>query len=256
MRSIRTSDKPVIGTALQYGHSLTNGLVDCWMLGEQSLSQARNALTGQSSTSTIIPPASGSLMGLSRVFDGATSNRFLDNSVQVLSNGTDYTVWCYFIPTAIGAIMSLVDSDDNLTERMFQLRTNASNQFEFIAFNTVGSSFSATSSITFFQGKPNTLAGTVRGTAVNVWANGVLHGSATLTGTLRSSASTIRLGLRLAISNPFTGNLLIAARWNRALTNMEIAQLHASPYSMFAGQPSNATYIVTNSTGVRIGVAA
>ena len=230
--------KPPLGAQINYGHPLANGLVDCWLLGESSNAQTVNQKTGKVSTSGSVPPARGSIDGMARVFNGATSSRSLDNTVQALPDGTDYTVWARCIPTVGGVLQSPLDSDDQAGVRMFQLRFNASNQFEFVAFNTAISAFTATSSTTMQLNRVASIAGSVRGTAVSVWANGLNAGSATLTGTLESSASIIMIGRRLTGAGPqqFTGNILVAARWNRALTEREHFLLHHDPYVLFRAQ--------------------
>lgn len=247
LRSGKAQTKPLDGVAIDLSHSLARGLVDCWPLRESANSQTRNVMTGVLSTSTTIPPVVGSLGGLARDFDGATSSRFLDNAVSAIPDGTDYTVWSLCIPRGSGLTQNVVDSDGFAGARRFQLRVNTSNQFEFIAFNTAEAPFIATGS-TVALGTLVSIGGTVRGTVVTVWGNGVPVGSTTLTGTIKSNAPTIRIGNLIGGSpQEFNGQILMAARWNRALTAFEMSMLHAAPYLLFYGASPNAALFAPGS---------
>ena len=235
----RTRKPPFGSVQVNWGHPLAAGLTDYWLLAEGA-GQAVNLVTDVRSTSTAIPPGVVGPGGMSRSFDGGTSNRFLDGRVRQYGNGINYSVWCRCRATAGDAFQNPLDSDDGASLRVFQLRFSNTNQYNFITFNTGGGNSNASGG-TLTLNVDTSLSGTANADLATVYQDGIAqHTSSFGAGTLASNNDTIRIGKYLGgtTTQPFTGQVYACARWQRVLLAPEMRWLHIEPYAFLQPIPA------------------
>ncbi len=183
---------------------------------------------------------------LSGVGQGGEYLKASDNTVNRRRNFTGittttaYTVASVVIDsTGRGFIRNPLDSDTaSNPNRKFQLRFNASNFAEFIAFNTTPSAFTATGSVVSSGTDPSVLVGVVGEDKVaRVYLNGVAGGTSTITGTVATlSAGNLGIcGTLAAATQNFLGEIYLTAIWNRALTAGEVEDFSANWWQLFKG---------------------
>lgn len=248
--------KPAAGAQINWAHPLTRGLTEWWTLAESG-GQAYESIHSKMSSSTIAfidPPRNGTTLGVAPIFNGSTSNYYLNNTLTPYADGTNYTVWCLCIPSLVGVTQSPIDADDQLgAMRMFQLRFQADNTYNFILFNTIVTPFTLAAGGTVVANVPTTIAGTLNGTAITVYKNGASVGTDTLTGTALCRGTLFTIGRKdnNPASNFFNGAVLAVGRWNRALSSQELLELHRNPYSVLARQSPDVS-LLYNLSGTTI----
>jgi len=117
--------------------------------------------------------------------------------------------------------------------RCFQFRFN-SGALELIAFNTSNSAFTASIAGAGVAGALSVVVGRVQGTAVTAFSR-TSRGSATITATPRGISGTYSIGNRVS-TNPLNGQFLLHLRWNRPLSDGEVASIQANPWQIFEPQ--------------------
>jgi len=247
--------QPPPSVNVNWSNPITSGLVDLWLPSESFF--PRNLVTAQLGTSTAVPPTGYSHGGRSWLFDGSTSSRFIDNTVQTRPTGEDYTLWCFCFPTATmvdtGYGEAMLDSDDGASNRRFEFPLFFTTAGAYLSiFNTGGSQFTAEDPNVEVPNTMYQIGGVVRHSdlTITVYKNGKVNtGSAnpkSFTGSAKSDFSTIRLGKAFSSTQNgrFIGHIFIAARWRRALLSAEIQKLWADPYSLLSQPPSRAQVLV------------
>ena len=147
--------KPPFGAVEVSQEWVDLGLTDAWIA---NVAPAFNLRTRTFPTLHQAPLVV-SLGGSSWSFDGATSSRKVDVSLNAYTDGTGYSVWVRCL-TRTGGFTNPLDSDNTSAVRMFQLRFDNAGQLQFIVFNTGVSAFTATGGTTVTN-RVDTLAGSV-----------------------------------------------------------------------------------------------
>lgn len=159
---------------------------------------------------------------------------------------TDFAVVAlvdYSNPLSSGYVRSIFGGDQT-GNRQFQFRFSASNQLEFIRFNTSGSAFTASVAATARSG---VVIGISIGTSVKVWFAGAT-GTATITGT-PMAASRVAIGGSFGIDSEqgVTDLLYMGAVLNGSVVNGGLASLASNPWQLFA--PRRVRFAVASSGG-------
>ena len=172
----------------------------------------------------------GTPFGLGVTITGATEYA-LTGVPTIPDGGAGYTVLGVVVLSSVSGTQMIAQQDNS--PRCYQLRFNGG-AAEFIAFNTSDGPFTASRASSGAAGALAVVVGRVAGTAVSVFANG-RSGSATLTGTARGCSGGSAIGNRLN-SSPLNGQCLAFIRWNRPLSDAEVASVSANPWQLFEPQ--------------------
>lgn len=245
--------KPTAGTSVDYGKAISEGIIGCWLLNEN---------TGTSTDDASTTSANGTLVGTGS--PAWTTGNFSGSAIDV--NGTSGYVTMGDVNAIDGleafSIIAWVKHDVNTVSKsstiIFKGNTEkaASAQLSFhlttytdgaerialIAYETSSTNWSGS---TAWQAK-NTWAGkwsqigvTYDGNDVIFYSNGSPLGSAeSRTGPLQSTNYSLKIGSGLNTLDEnyrvFSGLIDNVIVWDRALSSSEISSLYTSPFQMFA----------------------
>lgn len=231
--------QPQSGPAqIDWGNPITRGLVFGFNASQPSTEAAANRFAagdGSSGVSMGVGPFGQRISGNA----GTAGNyRYWTG----LTTAPEYTVLAVVLDSAgRGTSRNPFDSDDsNNSVRNFQLRFNASNQPEFIPFNTGATPVVVTGTTASSASGLSVIAASVDASKVaRVYLNGVTSGgTATLVGAVATLAPTHRLAVGgsnnpISSGTPFKGDIYGCFFFNRALSAAEHASIAANPWQLF-----------------------
>jgi hypothetical protein len=232
-----SNQKPLAGELIDYGSSLSQGLVGCWLMNEGGGNKIYD-LSGYDNNGTISgltwqPSKFGSALngdGLGNHIDCGETNQIEG----ILSLSASF--WAKVPNSTVTATEFLVAKYGDANDRTFAFYTNTSENIYFTAFNSNNDAALCWYTDAFLN-KANVwrhIVGVYDGINTRIWADGVVGTSAALTGVTDSSTSNlIVFAEKISGSNDFIGSIDNIMIWNRALTTSEIKQLYAEPFCMF-----------------------
>lgn len=245
--------KPTAGSSVDYGQAISEGIIGCWLLNEN---------TGTSTDDASTTSANGTLVGTGS--PAWTTGNFSGSAIDV--NGTSGYVTMGDVNAIDGleafSIIAWVKLDVNTVSKsgtiigkgnagygesaqlFLQLQT-WSDGIERIGLTACETPNTYWYGDTGWQAK-NTWAGkwsqigvTYDGNDVIFYSNGSPLGSAkSRTGPLQSTNDSLKIGSTLATLNEnsdvFSGLIDNVIVWDRALSSSDISSLYTSPFQMFA----------------------
>lgn len=231
----KTTPPPWMSVRVNWKHPLARGLVVVSLPVKTLANIAQPALpTSATGTATFAP----GVPGVGSVHAGTF--RYVLSVPKVVGPETGYTVFSHATNNSIsGAGKNSIDSDDTVSNRVFQLIT-ATNPV-FITFTAGGSANLTTSGVTLTSADTAagmTISGKIDSTALvpHVTVNGTRT-----TGSSQASAKLISQGAGISVGalllSPATqiwpGNIHLSLVWMRALLHEEEDLLHRDPYCIF-----------------------
>lgn len=238
---------PSYGATVDWGNSISYGLLGWWLFnngaGPNTYDIGPNNLTGVFSSTNIIWTTGK--FGKALDFNG--TGIYVEAPVQK-PKPTRITVggW-YYIVAVNGDYQRIIgtDTDPIGTWAGFRLDTSAGTPRFFVGINT-GSSGGITSSTTFSTKKWYHVVGTYDGATLQIYINGKLDTTGSLSGTLTWAGSfgtvtKLRFGEQLFGGESKLSNIFI---YGRVLSGSEIRSLYEMPFNglaqprMFFSQPA------------------
>lgn len=234
-------DKPPVGTELQRGHPLAQGLVGCYLINEGAGKRC-NELVGQT-----VPGILGSAghWAPGGFVMTANANETIEcGRPPQINMPRSMTVLCRIRPTKNDRNMAVAGIWNSFADAQWLLylgQDAGNNQMSFLAADQATSIIGVVGTTSTFQ--PYELfdiAGVVNyGTGYTyLYKNGVMDqtvGLATGGGMFQTSPANLEIGAIIGASTYYywgiTYHLYI---WNRALSTAELQWLYADPYAMFA----------------------
>lgn len=174
--------------------------------------------------------------------------------------GTEYTIISINSgKQASGSNYNFVAVDDGGSNRCWQNRINSSNQFQFIPFDTGGSTYSATSTTTLSTSDNDNgwvQLVTVKDLAASIWKDGVKLASSTIAGTPKGPSINIKVNARDSAGTDvaFSAYSLIIIM-KSGLLDGEAYELSLFPYHIFSPQTTN-LYVEATASGTGVGTAS
>lgn len=175
---------------------------------------------------------------------GFASGKYADLASASWMNVTTITIEAWVQLSTTGAVQSIVDRDASSgSNRQFQFRVNASNQFEAIFWDSTTAFWVTTGATALTVGPVYHLVATYDGTTSTVFVDGVSDGSASHSGTLYAGTSQ---PLALASNNngsfqPFTGTIDEVALYGTALSSTRVAAHYSAGSSGVVSKTSSDT---------------
>lgn len=214
--------KPPVGSVVNWGHPLSNGLVGCWLFNEGGGNTA--ASIGGINIAGVFGIATKTWDSTGVKFTTSTSGGFSTGIKSPISGRKPVTVFVSVIPYVLDGSGSLFIANDS---ECILYGSNAGVTFICNSFATndrvVGGSIIAN--------KVNTLAGTFDGTNLSVYSNGLIGGSVIPTGSY-GTGTNFTIGPNSAMGIQTRATICNAMYYNRALSADEIKSLHENPYQM------------------------
>jgi len=236
------TNKPPLGSRINWVHPLVRGLVGCWMMNEGSgnrisdLSMNGNngTLIGANGLPTWVPGRSGQALN----FDG------VDDYVDMGSNASlkpvsaiTVSAWIKF-NSLTADIRAISDWHGLASEDRWIFYENSATVIYWYVCNVNG----VNTAYVAYTPTLNTwlhLVGTYNGSAIEFHVNGASVGTTALSGNLNAGSSnyTVRIGKQATTGGYFDGLIDEVRIYNRALSQAEIQWLYRFPYAMFERRP-------------------
>jgi len=236
--------KPPVGTQIDWGHPLANGLIGCWLLNEGG-GQTATDLVGLSHGAFTNMSGSNWRGGLDGIgtYLSATNQYITCGANPILNQASSaITVITRVVidvlkPNA-GAESVIIGKDNESTRQLnFNLGYDPNDYIAFYVWWTGGGYTQGLSAYpigSLSVGKLYQFAGRWQsGSGIGVFINGLQSGtdSATKTGTIIQTTEPFCIGGRGATSTyPFRGYISQVLYYNTCLTKDQIAWLYAEPY--------------------------
>ena len=234
--------KPVLGSQLQGGHPLAQGLVCCWLMNEGAGSLV-NDLSGNENTGTF---GSGTTSPIWTHGNSGPAVQFTEASEMVITSNDNPTLHSYSAFTVVAAVR-LLDSPDNDIIAIHR-NTNPNpdvgwymsavgTEYRFYVYANAGGKYADTGAGTITVGATQLVVGTYDGEKVRTYIDGI--------GPLETSAATSgdtgdTVGRAMEIGGdylPIDQLIEYFMIYNRALAPSEITSLTAKPFQMFRRRP-------------------
>lgn len=217
--------QPPVGTPLNWNHSLTKGLVGCWLLneggGQVAINSANSGRPGILSDGAVFGKRSGGSCG-----EFLTSSDVLLTTRPSFDQFLTASIWFYvtvasafkYIFSASGMFYFAYDSINRLDSYMFQSpATNRPNTpFPSLVLN-----------------KWYHVAHTYDGAVQKCYLDGKEVTSNAWTGTLVNNSNVVSIGNDPGKTTFLKGYAHTAMLYDRALLPSEIKELYRNPYQMF-----------------------
>ena len=221
--------KPPLGTPIDKSNPLAQGLVGSWALNENGGSVLKDS-AGKYDAALTSPVWGNNALTFGGSQHAAVTlpNLASYTILTIQQHGTDYY-----------DIRSSVDQDDGGGNRIFQFRVEgpgtANSPVSFIPFDTSVTPYVITSTNSFPANVDYVMAATMTGKSANLYVNGILNGSTTMTANGAGITSNIPtwFGERYSVSQPFYGKMKLVLIYNRALSQKEIKEISINPWRIF-----------------------
>jgi len=163
-------------------------------------------------------------------FDG-TGDYIDSGSPTIFDNLTSFSFSCWFNSNVKGNDDGILGKWLTGTNRSFALNletSGSSSNIRFIVFNSGGTyAQSYISGSDWSTGNWYNVIGTYDGSNVKLYLDGVLKDTVALTGTVRNSSQSFRIG-RYGSSSDFSGDIDEVAVWNKTLDLADIQTIYNS----------------------------
>lgn len=255
--------KPPLGAQIDWSHSLSNGLVRCWLLneggGKQYLDLAQGGwATAQGGTIRTI-----NSFGQNVYFDEVDSY-LLDSRTPIVSGRCSIFTRCVinqssdvFDNTAqIDRIVSISKTTSlRNNEFLIGIRNNSGNSAIAVAGardNQAAGAYDADGTTNFWgeAGKLHSICGTFKPQSMKVYVDGKFEGEDTTDkNPVDLDAITIGCGTIFDVAPPqdlFQGNVYEVYIWNRVLSDSEIKLLSREPYAFMEAPTARQYFIYSN----------
>lgn len=245
--------KPTAGSSVDYGQAISEGIIGCWLLNEN---------TGTSTDDASTTSANGTLVGTGS--PAWTTGNFSGSAIDV--NGTSGYVTMGDVNAIDGleafSIIAWVKLDVNTVSKtctiigkgnahyaetsQLSLRlltsTTGTERIMLVAYETPSTWWvkeTGWQAKNTWAGKWSQIGVTYDGNDVIFYSNGSQLGSAaSRTGPLQSTNYSLKIGSALNTNNEntyvFSGLIDNVIVWDRALSQSDISSLYTSPFQMFA----------------------
>jgi hypothetical protein len=200
--------------------ALTDNLVSYWKLDESS-GNASDSVGSNTLTNSGVSYSAGKI---NNGADFAPNDLFTTNNISLTG---DLTISAWIKPADLGVYYIVAKSDSTSPNEEYVLLVN-NNVISMGVRNTSNSFFSADKTGTG-SGSWVHVVGTVSGTTVSVYINGVIGTDATVTGTRASKNIDTDIGGRSYNTfGRFNGSIDEVGIWSRALSSTEVTALYNS----------------------------
>ena len=236
------TNKPPLGSLINWAHPLAKGLVGCWLMNEGSgnrisdLSGNGNngTLIGANGLPTWVPGRSGPALS----FDAVDDYAIVPHSSSLnLGNTVTFASWIY--PTSFTGYRTVVAKAYSVF--WFGL-DGGSGRIQLWVGNVANQSDGAVQ-----LNKWSYIAATWNGTTINYYINGLYDSFDSNANSATTNLLNMYIGAdREGVTDPtyfFPGLIDIVHIYNRALLAQEIWQLYAFPYAMFERRPYWMNYV-------------
>lgn len=170
-------------------------------------------------------------------FDGVDDYVDLGNPAALnLTTAITVSAWVNISASAAEKKVVAKWADTPAADRCYLLSVGGAggNQPLFAIHDSTDTPFIATSAVNLLPGTWTHVAGTFDGTNVRIYVNGVQTGISAITGTIRSSAAPVRIGMGSgtppAGEEPFQGGIDDVRIYDRAITSAEALRLAGGGY--------------------------
>lgn len=230
--------QPPVGTPLNTGHSLSSGLVGCWLLnggGKKAFNSSYLVPTPLSATTTTIYKATpggiaASFSGGDRFNLGGTSSNL------ALSNRITIAVWVKLGTTGLTNryILSSRKTTATVGDQFAIIYGFAAQKFEIYSDQYTGTAPRTALATSINDTNWHHIVFTYDGTTVRGYKDGRLDVSSNKTFSFNTNATEFTIGAydNSTQASDFNGQIRNVMIYNRPLTATEIALLYKDPYCM------------------------
>lgn len=226
MRTLTT--QPPLGTPLNRSHSLSQGLIGCWLFNEggglKAVDSTRlNIIDAPLANGAVFKQSSrgnvGSLDGTNDTVIAATN----------FSPEVPVTLAAWVKPSGVG-LSCIVSFGFASNEQLIAIQGSS----KFGAITQTGVNNNAASLTTAAIDTWYFVVGVFASIVLRkIYVNGNFEAQNTVSNTIVAGTSTIRVGVRASGVQFFNGIVQNAMVWKRALSDSEIRQLYINTYCMF-----------------------
>jgi hypothetical protein len=230
--------KPPLGSQINQGHPLSQGLVGCWLMNEGGGEYIRNIVTN------IPSPFSSDAQTRTQwqrspkgyVVDANASNpRILPAENQAYWNTPRITVFAICITDATTANQNLLTKwHAGLGRRNFKLGIGPSGSTWCFRTWDGAADVVAESSTNFDTTNYHAICGQNDGQNINLFVDGILTAQTAFVGDIPQTASALRFFVDNQDAGDWNGRLALAYYWKRTLLQSEIQSLTVSPYQVIS----------------------
>lgn len=245
-------NKPPLGSVVNWGHPLSNGLVGCWLMNEGAGLKATDIVSKMNGTL-----AGGSFFGVRKapgkglLYPKSDGNRceIADNTRFTFTTSDSFSFAVYFIPTDVSATFDLIRQDrDTQLPRSIIAMAGSSTGISFFIADAIANISTGKMTQTITAGNLYMAVG-VRETAtdtVKLYLNGQLGETVATdkcTGTINSDIplylGTYRNTGAGSWEEEFAGYIYAVYFWRKALTATEVKELYVNPYCFISPRSMN-----------------
>ena len=265
------TQKPPLGSQINFDHPLAKGLVGCWLMNEGSGNKiydlSGNKNDGSFVGNTTFSPGRG---GSSLLFDGTEdyvtikSNPYKMDKVR--ANGLTFSAWIYPIYPGATRYQGIIGGVDAIGNANFSaggishsIGTESSNVNMEIYDGTGYRLASVLICATAHASRWSHVVGVLDSTKslIQIYLNGIFGSSNTFTPSGATlEPNVFRIGEKFGADYPsFSGLIDNSCVWLRPLSPQEVSQLHRSPYAMFERRPVWMDYVAAGGGGLVMPVA-
>ena len=231
--------KPVLGSQIQLGHPLANGLVGCWLMNEGSGNKVYD-LSGNGNTGSLIADTHfvGGKFGPALDFDGAGDCVNCGNKASLNITNKNFTIMAWAklygegntLPVLAGKLSYGSVGEWGL------YYSDITNDFRFQMRDASGVVVVDTLSVSLNQWYY--VVGVYNGSSIGIYLDGLLIKSINAPTIFEDSGNNFFIGKRSNNNDYYwNGQIDHAMIYNRALSAQEIQQLYMSPFCMFGQEP-------------------
>jgi len=234
--------KPVLGSQLQLGHPLSNGLVGYWLMNEGSGDKVAD-LSGNGNTGTL----QGSTFWTPGRFGSALSfDRGTDDYID--AGGVVHDLDNDQITVVVGCSLSTLNYNSAICGQRGDADANSGWRFQFntvpvgdvLSFGSFGNWDQSSTALNISANEQLHFAFTYDKQNVVFYKSGALLSSHARTDAVIPSPRDLYLGAyndQGSFSTEWNGLIDYILIYNRALSAQEIQQLYISPFCMFSREP-------------------
>ena len=226
--------KPLMGRKVNWSHPLSKGLVGCWLMNEGG-GNAIFDLSGNGHTGIFYSDISWEVgrFGTCIRSEGTISDE-IDigiNSYDLgIRNEASFCAWVKLDDITPAADQGIVSDWDSSVG--FNLMIDNSPQGG-VTMYVYPDNTRASSAAGIIHEGWNFVAGTLDGTDLKIYHDGIYQAFDAINSDMGDSASTIKIGVRGDSSGPTKGLIDYLTIHNRALSASEITRLYMDPFCMF-----------------------
>jgi hypothetical protein len=226
MITVPWTNKPPLGTQLDWSNPLTQGLIFCTPFNEMAGFPQEQIKQKKFATHTGVWQTNGVRYNGTSVF----------STISGYGSNTDFSIFTVAYHGGTAANRSMVDQDGaSGLARRFQYRVDSAQKFNFTIFNTSQSALNIVCNTAIPANTMFTACGVLSGNTGTAYANNYLPATGTITAPTVGLLDTqdIYIGKRTTSTQAFDGIISFILIFNRAISKAEYQQLAVNPWQIF-----------------------